>query len=187
MIANDNGLINIIALSTGHIEFVHKPRSSVCVEPSHIAVLNCDVMATPTAKITWLKNSKKIPKADHHYLMLYNHTDYFTASVLIIYDVTTADEGAYTCMASSSAVSRRIHSYVRVSQCGMFMLPPPPPPPPLCRMLHCHDNTVATITTHRVIGFYLRYLNSANIDRFVKFKSSKNKNVGKILYCVGFF
>ena len=114
-------------LSTGHIEFVRKPRRNVCVEPLHVVVLSCDVMAIPPAKITWLKNGKKIPKTDHHYLMLHNHTDYITSSVLIIYDTTTTDEGLYTCMVSSSAVSRRIHSHVTVSQCGTLLLPPPPP------------------------------------------------------------
>ena len=113
-------------LSTGHIEFIHKPQRNVCVEPLHIVVLACDVNATPVAKITWLKNGKKIPKADHHYLMLHNHTNHITSSVLIIYDITSDDNGLYTCLALSSAVSRRIRSHVTVSPCGMLLLPPPP-------------------------------------------------------------
>ena len=96
------------------------------MEPSCTAVLRCDVMATPTARITWLKNGKKIPKADHHYLMimLHNQTNDITSSLLLIYDTTTIDIGWYTCLASSSVVSRRIHTYVTVSHCGMLSLPP---------------------------------------------------------------
>ena len=79
-------------------------------------------MATPTAKITWLWNGRKIPKADHHYLMLHEQSHDTVSSVLIIYDITASDQGWYTCLASSSAVNHRTHTYVKVSLCGMLPL-----------------------------------------------------------------
>ena len=88
----------------------------------------CDVKAIPVAGITWLKNGREISKADNHFLMLQNHSNNITSSFLIIYDTTTTDEGTYTCLATSSSVTSRVHSYVTVlSECGKL-----PPPPPRC-------------------------------------------------------
>ena len=113
-----------VLLLTGIIKFVHKPRSSRCIEPNKVALLVCDVKATPVAGITWLKNGREISKADHHFLMLQNHSNNITSSFLIIYDTTTTDEGTYTCLATSPSVTRRIHSYVTVSsECGEFTTP----------------------------------------------------------------
>jgi len=112
-----------VVISSGHIRFIHDPRRSVCVHPSDSAVLKCDVKATPTAKITWLKNGKNIPKTDHHYLMFHEQSHDQISSVLIIYDTTATDQGWYTCLASNSAVNHRTHTYVKVSQCGMLLSP----------------------------------------------------------------
>lgn len=121
-IGNTQETYNGYCCHTGHIEF-HNHQRHICIEPSNTAVLTCDVAASPAAKITWLRNNKKISKADHHYLMLYNHSHQVMSSVLLIYDITTADAGRYTCLASSSAVSRGIHTYVTVTQCGMLLSP----------------------------------------------------------------
>ena len=112
----------MLLLPSGHIQFIHKPQGRVCVEPSYTAMLKCDVMATPNVRITWWKGRKKISKANHHYLMLHNVTDNVVSSILLIYDTSTTDNGWYTCLASNSAVSRRTHAYVAVTQCGMLLL-----------------------------------------------------------------
>ena len=101
---------------------MHNQRTH-CVETLTTAVLNCIVIATPNVEITWLKHGQEISKANHPYINLQKMLDNITTSTLLIYDTTTADEGWYTCLASSSALRCRIHIYVTVSNCGM-LLPP---------------------------------------------------------------
>ena len=113
----------MLLLPSGHIQFIHKPQGRVCVEPLCTAILTCDVMATPNARITWQKRGRRISKADHHYLILHNSTDNIVTSKLLIYATTTMDNGWYTCLASSSTVSRRMQTYVTVTQCGMLLSP----------------------------------------------------------------
>ena len=113
----------MLLLPSGYIQFIHKPQGSICVEPLYTTMLTCDVMATPNARISWWKGHRKISKANHHYLMLHNITGNAVSSILLIYDTSTTDNGWYTCLASNSAVSRRIHVFVKVIQCGMLLSP----------------------------------------------------------------
>ena len=78
-------------------------------------------MATPTAEIMWLKNGRKIPKDNHHHVILHKHSHNTVSSVLWIYNTVATDKGRYTCLAFNSVVSHKKHAYVEVSQCGMLL------------------------------------------------------------------
>lgn len=103
----------------GVIQYTTTPRRHQCVRASTTAVLSCAVTATPPARITWMKNGSPISKADHHYLILTKHDHTHSLSTLLVYDTSLADNGWYTCVASSSAVYDRKSGYIYVSpSCG---------------------------------------------------------------------
>jgi len=103
----------------GVINFITTPKRHQCVEALTTAILRCGVRATPPARITWMKNGLPISKADHHYLMLPSCDHLNCSSVLLVYDTSLDDNGWYTCVASSSAVTGRTSGYLFVSpRCG---------------------------------------------------------------------
>ncbi|XP_065901243.1 wnt inhibitory factor 1-like [Dysidea avara] len=103
----------------GVINYITTPKRHQCVCNSTTAVLNCGVMATPPARIAWMKNGLPISKANHHYLILSSHDHSNYSSVLLVYDTSPDDNGWYTCVVSNSAVSDRTSGYLRVSpRCG---------------------------------------------------------------------
>ena len=106
---------------TGVINYITTPKRHQCVCNSTTAVLNCGVMATPPARIAWMKNGLPISKANHHYLILSSHDHSNYSSVLLVYDTSPDDNGWYTCVVSNSAVSDRTSGYLRVSpRCGKY-------------------------------------------------------------------
>ena len=82
--------LRAILVNPSQLLLIASPPSSIVVNETGIASLQCEVKGNPTPQVTWLKENSRLP-ADKRIVQ--------TRGGLMIRDVTSQDGGVYTCKA----------------------------------------------------------------------------------------
>lgn len=97
----NNDVIQTHILHVHTVPEVHVIPKLQSRAPGELAEMECHVVGMPLPQVSWLKNDEELKITSEKYTVIGNGT------ALLVGKITYSDTGAYMCVASSSAGSRR--------------------------------------------------------------------------------